>query len=151
MAPVVEGGIGEQRLGDVVRGSGPLEREEEELRLERGCLLAEPRDERATGGVGHVRGEDEVRERQRPDNRGLDPLVLRDRRCEARCVELHHLAVVALAERGGIRLGLCDLLVDARVVDALEEVGEVPRNLFRAGDLGRRHARESSDRALPAA
>jgi hypothetical protein len=55
---------------------GPLEREEEELRLERGRLLAEPRDERAARRVGHVGREDEVRERQRPDDRGLDPLVL---------------------------------------------------------------------------
>jgi hypothetical protein len=87
-----------------------------------------------------------VRVGQRPDDRGFDPLVLGDGGGEARCVELRHLAVVALPERRGVGLGRCDLVVDARVVDSLEEVGEVPRNLFRAGDLGRRHAGQSSGR-----
>ena len=42
----VECGVGEQRVGDLVRRRGPFEREEQELRLECGGLLAEPRDER---------------------------------------------------------------------------------------------------------
>ena len=151
VAPVVERGVGEERVGDLVRRCGPFEREEEELRLECGGLLAEPRDERTAGGFGHVRGEHEVRVGQRPDGRRLDPLVLGDRVREARRVELRHLPVVALAERRGVGLGLRDLVVDARVVDSLVEVGEVPRNLFRAGDLGRRHAGQSSGRAGPRA
>ena len=90
----------------VVVDRGPLEREEEELGLERRRLLLQPRDERAARRVGHVRREDEVRVGQRPDDRGLDPLVLRDRLGERRGVELRDLPVVALAERGGVCLGL---------------------------------------------
>ena len=109
-----------------------------------GRLLAETCDERAACGVGHVGREDEVRVGQRPDDRGLDPLVLGNRLGEARRIDPGDLPVVALTERGGIDLGLRDDLVDARVVDPLEEIRQVPRDLFRPGDLGRRHRRESS-------
>ena len=77
-------GVGEQRLRALVVDGGPLEREEQELGVERRGLLPQPRDERAARRVGHVRREEEVGVRQRPDDRGLDPLVLGDRLGERR-------------------------------------------------------------------
>ena len=139
-------GVVQEALGDVVRRRGPLEREEEKLRLEPGRLLPQACDERAPCGVGHVGREDEVGVGQRPDDRGLDPLVLGDRLGEARRIEPGDLPVVPLTEGGGVDLGLPDDLVDARIVDPLEEIRQVPRDLFRPGDLGRRHPRESSCR-----
>ena len=126
MAPVVERRVCQEALGDVVRRGGPLEPEEQELRLERRRLLAETCDERAACGVGHVGREDEVRVGQRPDDRGLDPLVLGNRLGEARRIEPGDLPVVALTERGGVDLGLRDDLVDVRVVDRLEEIRRGP-------------------------
>ena len=118
--------------------------EEEELGLERRGLLPQPRDERAARRVGHVRREEEVRVGQRPDDRRLDPLVLGDRLGERLRVELGDLPVVALAERGGVRLGLRDVGLDAWVVGPVVEVAEVPRDLLGARQLGRRHSPESS-------
>ena len=100
---MVERRVGEQRVGRVVLDRRPLEREEEQLRLERRGLLPEPRDERAAGRVGHVRREAEVRVGQRADDGRLDPLALGDRVGELRRVELADLPVVALAERGRVR------------------------------------------------
>ena len=97
-------------------------------------------------GVGHVGREDEVGVGQRPDDRGLDPLVLGNRLGEARRIEPGDLPVVPLTEGGGVDLGLPDDLVDARIADPLEEIRQVPRDLFRPGDLGRCHPRESSCR-----
>ena len=74
MAPVVERRVFQEAVGDVVRRRGPLEREEEKLRLQPGRLLPQACDERAPCGVGHVGREDEVGVGQRPDDRGLDPL-----------------------------------------------------------------------------
>ena len=151
MAPVVERRVCEDLLGDVVRRSRPFEREEEELGLERRGLLPQARHERAARGIGHVRREDEVRVGQRPDDRRLDALVLRYRLCELRRAELGHLPVVPLPEGCRIGLRLVDIRVDARVVDSLEEIGEVPRNLFRPRDLCGRHAPETSDAGRPRA
>jgi hypothetical protein len=142
---VVERGIGQQRLGRVVLDGRPLEPEEQQLRVERSGLLTEARDERAAGRVGHVRREVEVRERERADEGGLDALELRDRLGEGRGVEPGDDAVVALAERGGVGLGLCDLLVDPGIVDAGEQVGEVPRDVLGSGQLGRRHGGRVDD------
>ena len=103
------------------------------------------------GRLAHVGREHEMRVRQRPDDGRLDPLVLGDRRGEPGGIELGDLAVVALAECGRVGLGLRDVRVDARVVDALVEIREVPRDLFRPGHLGRRHAPQSSDGAPRAA
>ena len=149
VAPVVEGRVGEDLLDDVVRRSRPFEREEEELGLERRRLLPEPRHEGATRGIGHVRREDEMRVRQRPDDRRLDALVLRDRLGELHRAELGHLPVVPLAEGCRICFRLVDCRIDARVIDSLEEIGEVPRNLFRPRDLCGRHAPETSDGRVP--
>ena len=50
-------------------------------------------------------------------------------------VELGHLAAVALAERDGGRLRVVELALQARVVGTVVEIGEVPADLFRAGEL----------------
>ena len=60
----------------------------------------------------------------------------------AAAIELRDLAVVALAERCGRLLGLADVLLERRVVGARVEIREVPRDLFRTGQLDRRHAPE---------
>ena len=95
---------------------GPLEAEEEELRLEAGGLLAELRDERAAGGVGHVRGEAHVRVVEGARRDRLDPLVLGDRVRELGRRQGRDLAVGAVAERGRRGLGLCEVALDAWVV-----------------------------------
>jgi hypothetical protein len=140
---VVERLVREDGLGGRVVHGGPLEGEEEELCLERRGLLLQPRDERAACWVGHVRREEEVRVGQRPDDRGLDALVLLDRLGERRGVERADLPVVALAERGCVCLGRGDVGLDARVVGPLIEIAEVPRDLLGTRQLGRRHSPES--------
>ena len=113
-----------------------------------GRLLPQARDERAACGVGHVGREDEVRVGQRPDDRGLDPLVLGDRLGEARRRRASATLPWYRSRKAAASTSACaDDRVDARVVDSLEEIGQVPRDLFRPGDLGRRHRRESSCRA----
>ncbi len=82
VTPVVERRVAEERLCRVVVDRSPLEREEEELRLEGSRLFAEARDERASRWIGHVRREVEVRVGQRPDDRRLDPLELGESRGE---------------------------------------------------------------------
>ncbi len=114
--PVVERRIGESRRGRPVLDRGPLEPEEEKLRLEARGLLAEPGDEGAAGRVRHVGRELEVREVEGAGGDRLDPLALVDRGGELGGGELGHLPVVALAERGRGRLGLGEVALDARVV-----------------------------------
>ena len=116
VTPVVEGGILEQRRCGLVVDRGPLEAEEEELRLEARRLLAELRDERATGGIGHVRGEGHVRVVEGARRHGLDPLVLRDRVGELRRRQGRDLAVGAIAEGGRGGFSLCEVALDAWVV-----------------------------------
>ena len=79
MAPVVERRIGEELVRRPVLDRGPLESEEEKLRLEAGTLLTQLRDEGATGGVGHVGGEVHVRVVEGARRDRLDPLALVDR------------------------------------------------------------------------
>ena len=78
-APALERLVREERVGGSVVEVGDLEPEEQELRVERGALLGQPRDERSARRVGHVRREPEmgVVDRAREDR--LDPLALVDR------------------------------------------------------------------------
>ena len=141
MAPAVERRIGEQLVRRPVVDRGPLEAEEEKLRLEAGTLLTQLRDEGATGGVGHVGGEVHVRVVEGARRDRLDPLALVDRLGEVARREGRDLAVVAVAERRCSCLGLGEIGLDARVVAGGVEIREVPRNLFGAGLLDGCHER----------
>ena len=150
---MVERRVGEQLLGDVVRRSPPTRAPKKRSWVSRAAAFSpQARHERAARGVGHVRREDEVRVR-RAARMTADSM----RSCSAiasassAAPSSRHLPVVPLAERRRIGLRLLDIRVDARVVDALVEIGEVPRNLFRPGDLRGRHAPETSDASRPRA
>ena len=109
-------GVLEQRRGRLVVDRGPLEAEEEQLGLEARGLLAQLRDERAAGGVGHVGGEAHVRVVEGARRDRLDPLVLVDRVGELGRRQGRDLAVVAVAEGAVGCLGLCEVALDAWVV-----------------------------------
>ena len=143
MAPVVECRIGEQLVRRPVLDRGPLESEEEKLRLEAGTFLTQLRNEGATGGVGHVGGEVHVRVVEGACRDRLDPLALVDRLGERARRERRNVAVVALAEGRRSRLGLGEIGFDARIVAGGVEIRKVPRNLFGAGLLDGRHEAET--------
>ncbi len=139
---MLDGGIGEQLVRAGVVQGGPLEPEEEELGLERSRALLQLREQRSARGVGHVRREAKVRVGQPAVEGRLDALALRNRVRELGRVELADRAVIARAERLGRGLGAGDLLLELGIVGPFVQIGEVPRDLFRAGQLCRRHAPE---------
>ena len=136
VAPVVERRVGEQLLGRLVLDRGPLEPEEEELRLEARTLLTELCHERTARLVGHVRGEVHVREVESARRDRFDPLALVDRRGEVGRGEARDVAVVPVAEGRGGNLGLGEV--------ALRCAGHRQRRRGRRGPtqpLRRRFAR----------
>ena len=144
MATEVEALGGEQRLGALVVERGPLELEEQELRLDRRRVLLDPLVERAAGRVGGVGREVQAGEGpgarddllERPElGHGLD---------QARAVELGHVAGVALGERVGALLRLGQHRVDGGdgvAGVAVEQGIEVPGDLqdLGIGDVGATH------------
>ena len=149
VTPVVERRILQDLLGGLVLDRSPLEAEEEKLRLDRGRLLTQLRNERPARRVGHVRREGHVRVVEGTRRDGLDALDLGDRIGKLGCGERRDLAVVAVAERicGGFGLG--EVAVDSRVVAGGVEIGEVPGNLFRAGLFDGCHGRRVSPGRSP--
>ena len=104
----------------------------------------EARNERSAPRVVHVRREPEVRVVDGARERRLDPLALLDRLAQLGRAQLGDAAVVALAERRGSGLRLLDVLLDAWVVTAVVEVGEVPRDILRTRQLSGRHAKDAT-------
>ena len=144
MRPALELGAGEQRFGDIVVEVGYLEPEEEELRVESGALLRDARHERASRRIRHVGGEMEVGEVRDPREDFFDALSLGDRGRKLRGREAGDLPVVAVAECRGGSVGLVDVGLDARILTAFVEIGEVPRDLFRTCQLRSRHGRDAT-------
>ena len=118
----------------------------------RGTLLGQAGQERSARRVGHVRREPEMREVDRASEDRLDPLALVDRLDELGRAQLGDPAVVPLPERRCGGSASCDVLLDAWVVTALVQVGEVPRDVLCTRQLCGRHVagrylREGSSRS----
>ncbi len=150
--PPLEHRVGQQGVGRGVVEVGELEPEEQKLRVQCSALFGQPCQERSARRVGHVRREPEMGVVDRASEDRLDPLALVDRLDELGSAQLGDPAVVPLPERrcGGIRL--LHVLLDAWIVTALVQVGEVPRDVFRTCQLCRRHVagrylREGSSRS----
>jgi hypothetical protein len=137
----VEVVMGEQLVGARVVDLGPLELEEQQLRLDRRRALLHPLVERAARRVGGVGREVQAAERAGARDDLLQPAELAHRLLEAGAVELGDVARVALREAVGALLRLGQHRVDGgdrvgRI--AVEQRLEIPRDLqdLRIGDVG---------------
>ena len=130
--------VGEQPLGGLVVHVGPLEVEEEELRVDARVPLPHPLRERAPALVARVGGEAQAgvgldASRGRPD-----PLELPHGLVQLGCGELRDPAPVALGEPGRGRCRLVEVFLESLVVRPLVEIREIPLDRLGTRD-GRAH------------
>ncbi len=130
VAARVEAVGAEQLVGALVVDRGPLEVEEEELRLDRGRLLADPRDERAVRRVDRVDGEAQVRVVARAGDELGDRLELGHRLGEPGAVEPGDVSRVAPGERRRPLVGLGQHAVGPLGALAVDQRVEVPRDVL---------------------
>ena len=123
----------EQLLGALVIDRRPLEVEEQELRLDRGGLLVDAREQRAVGGVGGIDREAQLRVGADTADELGDALQLVHRGGQLGAVELGHAARVALGERGGALVGLGQEAVGSLGPGAVDERLEIPGDVLEVG------------------
>ena len=137
-AQVVAHGVeavgGQQLVGALVVERGPLELEEQQLRLDRGGALLHAREQRAVGGVGGVDREAQRARRSRRARRAR-------RSPRARAIAAARpgpsssatRAGVVCGEAGGALVGLVEQAVGALRAVAVDERLEVPGDVLQVG------------------
>jgi hypothetical protein len=133
---------GQELLGPLVVQRGPLELEEDQLRLQASALLLHALEERAVGGILRVDGEAQRGEVARAAGQVGDGLQLGDGLGEPGPVQLGHAPGVALGEDRGALAGLLEEPVGACLTLAADERLEVPC------DVGDGHAPQAIRRPL---